>query len=162
MTTPYGLALSAKVTLVAGMLALAAVNKWRLVPALPAGHPAVVRLRRSISLEAVLALAVFAATTALTNVPPPTGGQAMSDGPGRHTVSVRAGPFDLMLTVVPARPGTNKLDLVVTASVEKLGSRGAVGHGRSLVRGAGSGVVGAGVLSSPPRASAGGPAWRAS
>jgi copper transport protein len=32
VATPYGLALSAKITLVAGMLALAAVNKWRLVP----------------------------------------------------------------------------------------------------------------------------------
>ena len=115
VTTPYGLALSAKVTLVAGMLALAAVNKWRLVPALPAGHPAVVRLRRSISLEAVLALAVFAATTALTSVSPPTGGDGVSDGPGSRTVSAKAGSLDLLLTVVPARPGANKLDLVVTS-----------------------------------------------
>ena len=115
VATPYGLALSAKITLVAGMLALAAVNKWRLVPALPTGRAAVVRLRRSIFLEAALALAVIVATTALTSVSPPTGGQAMSDGPGRHTVSARAGSFDLMLTVVPARPGTNTLDLAVTS-----------------------------------------------
>ena len=39
---------------------------------------------------------------------------------------------------------------------------GAVGHGRSVGACAGSGVVGAGVLSARPRASAGGPAWRAS
>jgi copper transport protein len=115
VATPYGLALSAKITLVAGMLALAAVNKWRLVPALPTGRAAVARLRRSILLEAALALAVIMATTALTSVPPPTGGQGMSDGPGRHTVSARAGPFDLLLTVVPALPGTNTLDLAVTS-----------------------------------------------
>ena len=115
VTTPYGLALSAKITLVAGMLALAAVNKWRLVPALPTGHAAVVRLRRSISLEAALALAVIAATTALTSVPPPTGGHGVSDGPGSHTVSAKAGSLDLLLTVVPARPGANKLDLAVTS-----------------------------------------------
>jgi hypothetical protein len=39
---------------------------------------------------------------------------------------------------------------------------GAVGHGRPVGAGTGGGVVGAEVLSSPPRASAGGPAWRAS
>jgi copper transport protein len=115
VATPYGVALSAKSTLVAGMLALAAVNKWRLVPALPTGRAAVARLRRSIFLEAALALAVIVATTALTSVPPPTGGQGISDGPGRHTVSARTGSFDLLLSVVPARAGTNTLDLAVTS-----------------------------------------------
>ena len=60
-----------------------------------------------LRLEAVLAFAVIAATTALTSVPPPVGDHGMSDRPGRHTVSARAGSFDLLLTVVPAQPGTN-------------------------------------------------------
>jgi copper transport protein len=115
VATPYGLALSAKITLVAGMLALAAVNKWRLVPALPTGRAAMARLRRSIFLEAGLALAVIVATTALTSVPPPSGVDGISDGPGRQTMSARAGSFDLLLSVVPARPGTNTLDLSVTS-----------------------------------------------
>ena len=115
VTTPYGLALSAKISLVAAMLALAAVNKWRLVPGLPTGRAAMDRLRRSISLEAALALGVIVATTALTSVPPPTGGHGVSYGPGSQTVSAKAGSFDLLLTVVPARPGVNKLDLVVTS-----------------------------------------------
>jgi copper transport protein len=115
VTTPYGLALSAKITLVVGMLALAAVNKWRLVPALPTGRAAVARLRRSICLEAVLAFAVIAATTALTNVPPPNGSDGMPDGHGSQTVLAKAASFDLVLTVVPARPGSNALDLAVTS-----------------------------------------------
>jgi copper transport protein len=115
VTTPYGLALSAKITLVAGMLALAAVNKWRLVPALPTGRAAAERLRRSILLELALAFAVIAATTALTSVPPPTGGPGPSDGSASKTVSARAGPFDLLLTIAPARPGNNTLDLTVTS-----------------------------------------------
>ena len=97
------------------MLALAAVNKWRLVPALPTGRVAAARLRRSISLEAVLALAVIVATTALTSVPPPTGGHSPLDTVGGKTVSAKAGSFDLLLTVAPARPGTNTLDLTVTS-----------------------------------------------
>jgi copper transport protein len=115
VTTPYGWALSVKITLVAGMLALAAVNKWRLVPAMPNGRIAVARLRRSICLEAVLAFAVIAATTVLTNVLPPDGGHGMADSPGSQTVLVKAGSFDLVLTVVPARPGSNTLDLAVTS-----------------------------------------------
>jgi copper transport protein len=115
VTTPYGLALSAKITLVAGMLALAAANKWRLLPALLTGRAAMARLRRSISLEAALALAVIVATTALTSVPPPTGGHGPLDGLSSETVSAKAGFYDLLLTVAPARPGTNTLDLVVTS-----------------------------------------------
>jgi copper transport protein len=115
VTTPYGLALTAKITLVAGMLALAAVNKWRLVPALPTGRAASVRLRRSIVLEAALALAVIVATTALTSVPPPTDRHGPLDSVGGKTVAAKAGSFDLLLTVAPARPGTNTLDLVVTS-----------------------------------------------
>ena len=80
VTTPYGLALSAKITLVAGMLALAAVNKWRLVPALLTGRAAMGRLRRSIFLEAALAFAVIVATTALTSVAP----AFRRSGPRRH------------------------------------------------------------------------------
>jgi copper transport protein len=115
VTTPYGLALSAKITLVAAMLALAAVNKWRLVPALPTGRAAMARLRHSIFVEAALALAVIVATTALTSVSPPTGGHDPLDSMGDKTVWAKAGSFDLLLTVAPARPGTNTLHLAVTS-----------------------------------------------
>jgi copper transport protein len=115
LTTPYGLALSAKITLVAGMLALAAVNKWRLVPGLSTGAVAMARLRRSIALEAALGLAVIAATTALTGVPPPTGAHGPRDGVAAKTVSAKAGALDLLLTVAPSQPGVNTLDLTITS-----------------------------------------------
>jgi hypothetical protein len=114
VTTPYGLALSAKMTLVAGMLALAAVNKWRLVPGLSTGAAAMARLRRSIALEAALALAVIVATTALTSVSP-IGAHGPLDGVAAKTVSAKAGALDLLLTVAPGQPGVNTLDLAITS-----------------------------------------------
>jgi copper transport protein len=115
VTTPYGLALSAKMTLVGGMLALAAVNKWRLVPGLSTGAAAMARLRRSIALEAALALAVIAATTALTSAPPPPGAHGPRDAIRATTVSAKAGALDLLLTVAPSQPGVNTLDLAITS-----------------------------------------------
>ena len=119
-TTAYGLTLSAKILIVAGMLGLAALNKWRFVPALRQGEDAPGRLRRSILAEAALAGAVFVATAALTSVPPPAGGNI-----GEHTrhgtdagqvVRTSAGPLDLMLTVTPARSGENAIELKVSGS----------------------------------------------
>jgi copper transport protein len=63
---------------------------------------------------------VFVATAALTSVPPPAGGNI-----GEHTrhgtdagqvVRTAAGPLDLMLTVTPARPGENAIELRVSGS----------------------------------------------
>jgi copper transport protein len=73
------------------------------------------RLRRSIALEAALALAVIAATTALTSVPPPTGAHGPRDGVAAKTVSANAGSLDLLLTVAPSQPGVNMLDLAITS-----------------------------------------------
>jgi copper transport protein len=114
------LILSAKILIVAGMLALAALNKWRLVPALRQGEGALPRLRRSILGEAALAGAVFMATAVLTSVPPPVGGNT-----GQHTqhggdtgqvIRTSAGPLALMLTVAPARSGENVIELKVSGS----------------------------------------------
>jgi copper transport protein len=119
-TTTYGVTLSAKIVIVAGMLGLATLNKWRFVPALRQEGDAPRRLRRSILGEAALAGAVFAATAALTSVPPPAGGNI-----GEHTwhgtdagqvVRTSAGPLDLMLTVTPARPGENAIELRLSGS----------------------------------------------
>jgi len=65
-TTPYGQLLSLKLLLFAGMLGLAAANRFRLTPTLkaaldhgqPAG-PALAALRRSLVLETTLAFAVL-------------------------------------------------------------------------------------------------------
>ena len=66
-TTPYGQVLMVKVGLVSGLLGLAALNKFRLVPALRSGEAAAPsRLRRSIDWELAGVAAVLLATSLMT------------------------------------------------------------------------------------------------
>lgn len=73
--TTHGRWLSFKLLLVAGMLLLAALHRWRLVPALAAAlqtravHP-LRALRRSLALEALLALLVLACVAVLGTLDP--------------------------------------------------------------------------------------------
>jgi putative copper resistance protein D len=74
-TIPWGAVLLVKLALFAGMLALAAAHRWRLVPALAAtgGGPNTVRvLRRTLALEAALGLALLGAVSALGTLQPPS------------------------------------------------------------------------------------------
>lgn len=67
-TTAYGRLLLAKMALVALLLGFAALNKWRLVPALAAAVPgAGRRLQRSIAAEAALVVLILTATGLLTS-----------------------------------------------------------------------------------------------
>jgi copper transport protein len=73
--TRYGLILSIKLALVTGLLALAALNRFRLTPALAlalardeTGTPA---LKRSILLEGAIALAILAVVAGWRFTPPP-------------------------------------------------------------------------------------------
>ena len=68
-TTPYGLALMLKLALVGTVLAVAALNRWWLLPALKRGKTR--RLGQLLKLEAILLLTVFAATGILTTRPLP-------------------------------------------------------------------------------------------
>ncbi len=68
-TTPYGLALVLKLALVGTILLLAALNRWWLLPALKRGKTR--RLGRTMKLEALFLLTVFAATGLLTTRPLP-------------------------------------------------------------------------------------------
>ena len=62
----------AKLGVVSGLIALAALNKWRFVPALASGAPAAVsHLRRSIQIEAGAVLLILLATAALTSITTP-------------------------------------------------------------------------------------------
>ena len=66
-TTPYGQVLMVKVGLVSGLLGLAALNKFRLVPALRSGEAAAPsRLRRSIDWELAGVAGVLLATSLMT------------------------------------------------------------------------------------------------
>ncbi|SLN45792.1 Copper resistance protein D [Roseivivax jejudonensis] len=70
--TAYGWGLIVKVAMVTGLLGLAALNKWRLVPALETAEPgAASALRRSIALEGAAVAAILVATAAITTVTTP-------------------------------------------------------------------------------------------
>ena len=67
VATDYGLALSGKVILVSGLLGLAALNRYRLVPAVDRGErAAAARLGLSVRLEMLIALAIMLVTSLLT------------------------------------------------------------------------------------------------
>ncbi|HEX7760080.1 MAG TPA: copper homeostasis membrane protein CopD, partial [Caulobacteraceae bacterium] len=77
--TPYGLVLTAKVAVFAGMLALAALNRFRLTPrldrALGGGEslaPAIAALRRSLLLETSAGMAVLVLVSVLGALEPLT------------------------------------------------------------------------------------------
>ena len=69
--TRYGLILSIKLALVTGLLALAALNRFRLTPALAREHEGTPALKRSILLEGAIALAILAVVAGWRFTPPP-------------------------------------------------------------------------------------------
>lgn len=72
LSTAYGWTLLVKLGVVSGLMALAALNKWRFVPALASGTPAAVpHLRRSIQIEAIAVLLILLATATLTSITTP-------------------------------------------------------------------------------------------
>jgi len=73
VTKSWGVVLLVKLALFAGMLALAAAHRWRLVPSLAAtggGQNTVRVLRRTLALEAALGLAVLGAVSVLGTLQP--------------------------------------------------------------------------------------------
>ncbi|WP_299416953.1 CopD family protein [uncultured Sulfitobacter sp.] len=72
LSSAYGWTLLAKLGVVTGLMILAALNKWRFVPALTSGaRTAVPHLRRSIQIEAVAVLLILLATATLTSITTP-------------------------------------------------------------------------------------------
>ncbi|MFL6807875.1 MAG: copper resistance D family protein, partial [Bradyrhizobium canariense] len=69
--TRYGLILSMKLALVLVLLALAALNRFRLTPALAGDHKAAPALKRSIVLECATTLGIFAVVAGWRLTPPP-------------------------------------------------------------------------------------------
>lgn len=109
--TGYGRVLTAKLVLAALLLALAAVNRLVLTPALAAGDPAARRrLGRSVRAEIALGLAILAAAALFRLTPPPRAlAAAAAAAPvHRHLHSVAA-MADVALE--PGRPGLNRLAL---------------------------------------------------
>jgi copper transport protein len=113
--TAFGRAVLVKIVLLTALIALGAVNRRRVVPALaslaasgaaPGGAGRL--LRRTLRTEVLLIVAVLAVTGALTGYAPPTAATAAS---GPVNVTQRIGPLDLQMTVDPARVGPNQVHL---------------------------------------------------
>lgn len=111
--TGFGRAVLIKVGLIAVLIALGAVNRQRVVPALRAlaagggapGSPGRL-LRRTLRAEVALVVAVLGVTAALVSYPPP---DSLAAGPFSETTEL--GPLRLEATVDPARVGANEAHL---------------------------------------------------
>jgi copper transport protein len=134
-TTAYGLRLASKIAFVLVLLLFAALNRFRLTPALAAGRDkATDRLRISIGLEIGLGIAILAATSSLGEVPPPRAlilaaeaqgtshmdmsGMTMPAQPGFSVVTF-AGGRGALIEVSPAAPGPNTITLHLFDAAEK-------------------------------------------
>jgi copper transport protein len=119
----FGRALDLKLVLFAGLVALGAVNRYRLVPLFEAGgrRRAVGRLRRSVGGELGLAAAVLAAAALLSQLAPGVAtGAASSARPAPATSPALAASgadwattVKVTLTVSPGPAGPNRFTAVV-------------------------------------------------
>jgi copper transport protein len=107
--TGYGLRLTTKLALVAGLLLLGAVNRFVLTPRLDRST-AQRWFRRSLLADLALGAAVLAATATLALAPPPRA--IVPAAP--VTVATFTEGRQALLTLSPGRPGTNRLEAWVT------------------------------------------------
>jgi copper transport protein len=121
--TAYGRRLLAKLALVAGLLLLAAVNKWRLTPRLAVGDPSAnTALRRAIIAELALAGGILIVTAMLGQTPPPRALAATHEhhldkaANGGFTVAIPSKDRIAVLDVSPGRAGTNYFSLTLSNS----------------------------------------------
>jgi copper transport protein len=128
----FGRALDLKLLLFAGLVALGALNRYRIVPLFQAGsrRRAAARLRRSVGAELGLAAAVLAAAALLSQLAPgvPSGsGAAARPGPAappalQATGSDWATTVKVSLLVTPGAAGPNRF----TATVADFDTGGAL------------------------------------
>jgi copper transport protein len=114
-TTDYGRVLLAKLALVAAMLALAAVNRWRLTRPVLAGDAAARRrLVRVIAVEAVLAVAVVGTLSLWRFTPPPRALAAAAAAPVEVHIHTAAGMATL--TFAPGRAGPLDVEIALATA----------------------------------------------
>ncbi|MCS3759937.1 copper resistance CopC/CopD family protein [Bradyrhizobium centrosematis] len=105
--TRYGLILSIKLVLVTGLLALAALNRFRLTPALDRSETGTPALKRSILLEGAIALAILAVVAGWRFTPPPR-----TIGPETPlAIHIHSDKAMFQVLVSPGRPGANDVVL---------------------------------------------------
>ena len=120
IATDYGRILLLKLALVAGLLGLAAVNRWALTPALERGERGAVWLRRTVAADLALAAGVVVLTASLGGVTPPRAlAEQAAHGHAHHVahdyaVHAAARGRHLILVVTPAAVGDSRLDLFFT------------------------------------------------
>ena len=112
LDTSFGRVLDVKTLLFLVVLGLAAVNRYRLVPALSGAAGKLGAIRRSITGEAALAVLVLLAAALLTQLPPGKFALAQQARQAAPTnVEVQGSDFTtsvrLALTVTPGTPGPN-------------------------------------------------------
>lgn len=105
-TTTYGIALLAKVALLAGIIGFAAGNRRRVGQLTVGGTETASALRRAMRAEVLLAVLVLAATATLVRAAPPA---ASNKGPVVRELDV--GPMRLQMDIEPAKVGPNDYHL---------------------------------------------------
>lgn len=114
-TTDYGRVLLAKLALVAAMLGLAAVNRWRLTgPVLAGDATARRRMVRVIAVEAALAVAVVGTLSLWRFTPPPRALAAAAAAPAETHIHTGAGMATLTLT--PGRAGPLAVEIALATT----------------------------------------------
>ena len=120
LDTSYGRYLDLKVALFGGLVALGALNRYRVVRALVAGVDRLGDLRRNVRGEVALAACVLAVTAVLSQLPPGkfVVERAAAKPPPPASVQVEGSDFAtsvrLALTVSPGRAGPNSFAAKVT------------------------------------------------
>jgi copper transport protein len=120
LDSSYGRFLDLKVALFLGLVAIAALNRYRVLPALVTGARHLDRLRRNVRGEVVLAACVLAVTAVFSQLPPGkfVVEQATAKPPAPPSVRVEGSDFAtsvrIALTVSPGRPGPNGFTAKVT------------------------------------------------
>ncbi|SDS12648.1 copper resistance CopC/CopD family protein [Bradyrhizobium canariense] len=107
--TPYGLLLSIKLSLVIVLLGLAALNRFRLTPALAAAPSATQPLVRSILLEYLVAAAILAAVAGWRFTPPPRALAAALEAPLAIHIHTEDAMFQVLVS--PGKVGTDSFVL---------------------------------------------------
>ncbi|HWC43009.1 MAG TPA: copper resistance protein CopC [Actinomycetota bacterium] len=116
----YGRLLDVKVLLFLGLVALGALNRYRVVPALAAGVRGLDHLRRNVRGEVALAACILTVTAVLSQLPPGkfVVQQASAKPPAPPSVQVEGSDFAtavrINLTATPGTPGPNAFTAKVT------------------------------------------------
>lgn len=123
VSTAYGLALLAKLTIALIVFGIAGVNLTIIKPRLNAAYNdedtvksdrLVARFSRFVRIEAGLALLLLVAAGILTDLQRGVDAPALSDEPGRTVVTQSADDLDVELAIEPALVGQNTFDITIT------------------------------------------------